>query len=54
MQIKKIIVENEKGEEVEFNIAEGCGMFLTNDNKNLTLHTERDDIKMKLMKLILN
>lgn len=53
MNIKKIIIEDEDSKQIEFDIKDGCGIFITSNNQTIILPTNDDSIKFNLMKYIL-
>lgn len=53
MNIKKIIIEDDNKNEIEFNITDGCGLFVTDDNKTIMLPSNNNNIKYNLIKYLL-
>lgn len=53
MKIKKIIIEDNDGNELEFDINDGCGIFITSNNNNIILPSNNANIKLELIKQIL-
>lgn len=53
MKIKKIIIEDNDGKEIEFDIKDGCGIFVTSKDNTIILPSNNDSIKLNLIKQIL-
>ena len=50
MKIEKLIVTNDNGEIIEFNIKDGSGIFITEDNQKLVLPCTNDSLNMEVIR----
>jgi hypothetical protein len=51
--LDRIIVKNDDGEELEFKIVDGFGVFVTEDSQRIVWPTNDAQLKLDMLKLIL-
>lgn len=54
MKIEKIIVSDENGDQVEFNIKDGVGIFITDDDQRLILPTVSEELNMLVLRSVVS
>lgn len=54
MKIAKIIVLDDENKEIEFNINDGAGIFMTEEGKRLILPSANNDLNMDVLRSVLS
>lgn len=54
MKIEKMIISDDEGNQQEFKISDGAGIFITDDGRRLILPSNNDSINLDVIRSVLS